>query len=93
MKMHQAGVTLISLLIGLLIAMLCMLAVLTAYKTTVKSGVDSRLASTHDTQLQSGLTMAQMFLQNAGYGFESGNNILATTLQINSKNMLTARQV
>ncbi|MCU4604730.1 hypothetical protein [Acinetobacter ursingii] len=86
MKMHQAGVTLISLLIGLLIAMFCILAVLTAYKTTVKSGVDSRLASTHDTQLQSGLTMTQMFLQNAGYGFESGNNILATTLQINSKN-------
>lgn len=84
-KFHQTGATLISLLIGLVIAMLCILAVLTAYKTTVKSGVDSRKASTHDTQLQSGLTMAQIFLQNAGFGFDSGNNILATTLQINSK--------
>lgn len=85
MNKYQTGTTLVSLLIGLLIAMMCILTVLTAYKTTVKSGVDSRLASTHDTQLQSGLTTAQMFLQNAGYGFDSGNHILATTLQINSR--------
>lgn len=72
---YQSGTTLISLLIGLLIAMLCIIAVLSAYRTIVKTGVESRIASTHDTQLQTGLTTAQIFLQNAGFGLESLNNI------------------
>lgn len=72
---YQSGTTLISLLIGLLIAMLCIIAVLSAYRTIVKTGVESRIASTHDTQLQTGLTTAQIFLQNAGFGLEGLNNI------------------
>ena len=89
MSRYQLGATLVSLLVGLVIAMLCIIAVLTAYKTIVKSGVDSRRASTHDTQLQSGLTSAQMFLQNAGFGLDGNNHVLSTTLEINSKNANT----
>ena len=89
MSRYQLGATLVSLLVGLVIAMLCIIAVLTAYKTIVKSGVDSRRASTHDTQLQSGITSAQMFLQNAGFGLDGNNHVLSTTLEINSKNANT----
>ncbi|MGP5405821.1 hypothetical protein ACTXNH_11950 [Psychrobacter celer] len=71
----QLGTTLISLLIGLLIAMLCIIAVLSSYRTIVKTGVESRVAATHDTQLQTGLTTAQIFLQNAGFGLEGLNNL------------------
>lgn len=72
---YQSGTTLISLLIGLLIAMLCIIAVLSSYRTIVKTGVESRVAATHDTQLQTGLTTAQIFLQNAGFGLEGLNNL------------------
>lgn len=84
---NQSGVTLISLLVGLLIGILCILAVLSAYRTIVKAGVESRKASTHDTQLQSGLTAAQMLLQNAGFGLDGSSNLLSTTLQMESKSV------
>ncbi|MFD1437834.1 PilW family protein [Acinetobacter terrae] len=84
---YQSGTTLISLLVGLLIAMLCILALLSSYRTIVKTGVESRIAATHDTQLQAGLTTAQMFLQNAGFGLNGSNNLLTTTIQVGSKNM------
>ena len=86
---HQAGVTLISLLVGLVIAMLCVIALLSSYRVVVKSGVESRIATSHDTQLQRGLTTAQMFLQNAGFGLDGNNHVLSTTLEINSKNANT----
>ena len=82
---YQSGTMLISLLIGLLISMLCILALLSSYRTIVKTGVESRIAATHDTQLQAGLTTAQMFLQNAGFGLEGTNNLLTTTVQVGSK--------
>lgn len=73
---YQSGTTLISLLIGLLIAMLCIIAVLSSYRTIVKTGVESRVAATHDAQLQTGLATAQIFLQNAGFGLDGTNNLL-----------------
>lgn len=83
---HQLGTTLIGLLIGLLIAMLCIIAVLISYRTIVKTGVESRIAATHDTQLQMGLTTAQMFLQNAGFGLEGSNNLLTSAnIQVESQ--------
>ncbi len=85
----QAGVTLISLLIGLVIAMLCIIAVLTTYRTVVKTGTESRIASNHDTQLQNGLTTAQMLLQNAGYGLEGSTHLKVNaniTAQIHGSN-------
>jgi Tfp pilus assembly protein PilE len=82
---YQSGTTLISLLIGLLIAMLCILALLSSYRTIVKTGVESRIAATHDTQLQAALTTAQMMLQNAGFGLQGSNNLLTTTIQVGSK--------
>ncbi|GAA4999777.1 hypothetical protein GCM10023206_00950 [Acinetobacter puyangensis] len=81
----QKGVTLISLLIGLLIAMLCMVAVLSIYRTVVYVGADSRIAATHDTQLQNGLTTAQMLLQNAGFGLDpTVRNVATTSISLNS---------
>lgn len=85
---YQSGTMLISLLIGLLISMLCILALLSSYRTIVKTGVESRIAATHDTQLQAGLTTAQMFLQNAGFGLEGSNNLLTTTVPVGSKTIL-----
>lgn len=82
---YQSGTTLISLLIGLLIAMLCIIAVLSSYRTIVKTGVESRIASTHDTQLQTGLTTAQIFLQNAGFGLDGSNNLLTANVQVESQ--------
>lgn len=82
---YQSGATLISLLIGLLIAMLCIIAVLSAYRTIVKNGVESRIAATHDTQLQTGLATAQIFLQNAGFGLDSSNNLLTANVQVESQ--------
>ncbi|MHA3890910.1 hypothetical protein [Acinetobacter sp. GXMZU3951] len=82
---HQSGVTLISLLIGLLIAMLCIIALLSAYRVVVKTGVESRIAASHDTQLQRGLTTAQMFLQNAGFGLTGSNHLLTSDILINTK--------
>lgn len=84
----QLGTTLISLLIGLLIAMLCIIAVLSAYRTIVKNGVESRVAATHDAQLQTGLTTAQIFLQNAGFGLDSSNNLLTANVQVESQDTL-----
>ncbi|WP_374666128.1 PilW family protein [Acinetobacter sp.] len=83
----QTGATLISLLIGLVIAMFCILAILSSYRTVVKTGVESRIAATHDTELQSGLTAAQMFLQNAGFGLDGANHFLITDMQIESNNL------
>lgn len=85
---YQLGATLISLLIGLLIAMLCIIAVLSSYRTIVKTGVESRVAATHDAQLQTGLTTAQMFLQNAGFGLEGLNNLLSEAdIQVESQSV------
>lgn len=82
---HQAGVTLISLLIGLVIAMLCMIAVLTTYRTVAKTGAESRVASSHDTQLQMGLTNAQMLLQSASFGLEGNTHFNANaTIRVQS---------
>lgn len=84
----QLGTTLIGLLVGLVISMLCIIAVLSVYRTMVKTGVDSRVASTHDTQLQSGFTTAQMFLQNAGFGLDGSSHFLQSdTISIDSKNV------
>lgn len=85
---NQLGTTLIGLLVGLVISMLCIIAVLSVYRTMVKTGVDSRKASTHDTQLQSGFTTAQMFLQNAGFGLDGASHFLQTdTISIDYKNV------
>nr|WP_181718071.1 hypothetical protein [Psychrobacter sp.]QJS05714.1 hypothetical protein [Psychrobacter sp.] len=84
---YQSGTTLISLLIGLLISMLCIIAVLSSYRTIVKTGVESRVAATHDTQLQTGLATAQMFLQNAGFGLEGTDYSLATPIKVDSKDI------
>lgn len=72
----QHGFVLVGLLIGLVISILCILAVLSVYRGSVHVGVDSRIATNHDAQLQNGLTVAQKQILNAGYGLEDGENII-----------------
>lgn len=83
---HQTGATLISLLIGLLISMLCLIGLLSSYRTMAKTGAESRMAATHDTELQNGLTAAQMLVQNAGFGLDGSNNLSIETIAIGSNN-------
>ncbi|ANF81627.1 hypothetical protein A3K93_05135 [Acinetobacter sp. NCu2D-2] len=83
MKQFQSGVTLISLLIGLLISMLCLIAVLSAYRTLVKTSVDARISASHDTKLQTGLTTAQMYVQNAGFGLDGSNHVALQSIKLN----------
>lgn len=86
----QSGVTLISLLIGLLIAMLCMIGLLSAYRTIAKTGVESRMDTTHDTQLQNGLIASQMMIQNAGFGLEGATNLKRADITVGSLTSVTA---
>lgn len=95
-KHAQAGVTLISLLVGLVIAMICIIAVLTTYRVVVKTGTESRIAANHDTQLQMGLTNAQMLLQNAGFGLDGTTHLVTSvniTAQVNSASQTISNAV
>lgn len=83
---HQIGATLISLLIGLLISMLCLIGLLSSYRTIAKTGAESRMAATHDTDLQNGLTAAQMLVQNAGFGLDGSSNLSIETIAVGSNN-------
>lgn len=82
---HQSGATLISLMIGLLISMLCLIGLLSSYRTMVKTGAESRIAATHDTELQNGLTAAQMLIQNAGFRLDGTSNLEVANITINSE--------
>lgn len=82
MKYKQTGSTLISLMIGLLISMLCLIALLTLFRAVMTTSIDSQQNAQQDTQVFNGLTIAQMLVQNAGFGFSSGNNILITSNQL-----------
>ena len=81
---HQSGATLISLLIGLLISMLCLIGLLSSYRTMAKTGAESRMAATHDTELQNGLTAAQMLVQNAGFGLDGSSHLSIEPITIGS---------
>ena len=81
---NQTGATLISLLIGLLISTLCLIGLLSSYRTMVKTGAESRMATTHDTELQNALTAAQMLVQNAGFGLEGNDNLAIADIDIGS---------
>ncbi|GAA4999724.1 hypothetical protein GCM10023206_00870 [Acinetobacter puyangensis] len=76
MKNKQYGISLVSLLVGLLISMLCLLALLAIFRTVVQTSVDSRKGSDRDTSIQNSLMGVQNMIQSAGFGLDSGTNIV-----------------
>ena len=73
--MKQAGFTLIELMVGLVIAMLCMLMMLMLFKQITQIGLNAAQDAEYDAQIQTGLLVAQKFVQNAGYGSGLSNDI------------------
>lgn len=66
--MGQKGFTLVELMVGLVISMLCMIMMLMLFKQTTQIGISSSQDAEYDAQIQTGLLVAQKFIQNAGYG-------------------------
>lgn len=89
MRTKQLGSTLVSLMIGLLISMLCLIALLTLFRAVMTTSVDSRQSAQQDTQLLNGLTIAQMLVQNAGFGFSAGANIVVPQNQLSLDSNIT----
>ena len=73
--MRQHGFTIIELLVGLLVAMLCLLMMLMLFKQTTKIGVHAGQDAQYNTQIQTGLLIAQKFIQNAGFGSSQPHDI------------------
>lgn len=73
--MKQAGFTLIELMVGMVIAILCMLMMLMLFKQITQIGMSAAQDAEYDAQIQTGLLVAQKFIQNAGYGSGLANDI------------------
>lgn len=70
---RQAGVSIISMMIGLFISMLCILASLTLYKDLITVATEGKLDNLYDGQLASVFMVAQMEIQNTGYGINDAD--------------------
>lgn len=68
---RQTGVSPISLMIGLLISMVALLGMMSLYGTVVKSTVESTRDARIAGERSSGLLVATMQLQGAGYGIDA----------------------
>lgn len=77
--MKANGFTMIELLIGLLIASLCSIMLLMLFKQTSHIAVNSAQDANYEAQLQTGMLVAQRFIQNAGYGSGSPTDIEIAT--------------
>lgn len=77
--MYQKGFTLVELMVGLVIAMLCMIMMLMLFKQTTQIGISSAQDAEYDAQIQTGLLVAQKYIQNAGYGSGLSNDIVLDT--------------
>ena len=73
--MKANGFTMIELMIGLLIASLCSIMLLMLFKQTSHIAVNSAQDAQYEAQLQTGMLVAQRFIQNAGYGSGSPTDI------------------
>lgn len=73
--MRANGFTMLELLVGLLIAMLCSIMLLMLFKQTTQISVNSAHDAEYEAQLQTGMMIAQRFIQNAGYGSGSPSDI------------------
>ncbi|MCY1421547.1 hypothetical protein D9M71_372050 [compost metagenome] len=86
MRRRQRGVTLISLLIGMLLSSLCILAMLGLYRNLVQTAVVATHDANQDGQIAAGLLTAQLKLQSAGFGMESGVNLDDPSISLNGSN-------
>ena len=73
--MKQNGFTMIELLVGLVIASLCSIMMLMLFKQSSQITMNSAQDATYEAQLQTGMMVAQRFIQNAGYGSGSPSDI------------------
>lgn len=64
----QRGLTLISLMIGTAFSMLTILAMLALYKNLIQFSIEATQDANHDGGLASAMLIAQLELQNAGFG-------------------------
>jgi prepilin-type N-terminal cleavage/methylation domain-containing protein len=77
--MNARGFTMLELLVGLLIASLCAVMLLMLFKQTSQIAVTSAQDAEYEAQLQTGMLVAQRFIQNAGYGTGSTSDIALGT--------------
>lgn len=77
--MKQNGFTLVELMVGLVVSMLCMIMMLMLFKQVSQISMSSSQDAEYDAQLQTGLLVAQRFIQNAGYGSGQANDIYVGT--------------
>ncbi|KAA8733782.1 hypothetical protein F4V57_06940 [Acinetobacter qingfengensis] len=76
MKIKQYGISLLSVLIGLLLSMLCLLALLAVFRTVIKTSIASQKSTVRTANLQNSLMGLQSMIQSAGFGLESGKNLI-----------------
>lgn len=70
---RQKGVSLLSLMIGLLISMIAILGMMSLFSTAVKNTTQSSRDARITGERTSGLLVASMHLQSAGYGVTNTN--------------------
>lgn len=72
-KNRQTGMSLLSLMIGLLISMIAILGMMSLFSTSVKTTTQSSRDARITGERTSGLLIAGVHLQSAGYGVVSAN--------------------
>ena len=73
--MKPKGFTLVELMVGLGIASLCTIMMLMLFKQSSQISINSAEDAQYEAQLQTALLVSQRFIQNAGYGSGSSNDI------------------
>lgn len=86
---QQNGATLLSLMIGLLISMIAILGMMSLFNTAVKNTTQSSRDARITGERTSGLLVANMHLQSAGYGLTNTNRtehlLLLSSATLNDK--------
>lgn len=65
----QRGFSLVGIMVGMLLSMISILTALVLYRTMVHTSVGSRINATIDGQMASAMSILQMELQSAGFGY------------------------
>lgn len=66
---RQDGFSLVGLMVGMLLSMISILTALVLYRSIVHTSVDSRLDANLDGEMASAMSILQMELQGAGFGY------------------------
>lgn len=77
----QRGFSLVGIMVGMLLSMISILTALVLYRTMVHTSVGSRIDATIDGQMASAMSILQMELQSAGFGYPSTGSVLHVFLE------------